>query len=98
MELKCLNGCKIVTVSLVDQQHATVLRSLIPAATCVSTDEPDQQKMVKVEAKKAPNVVRVGGERRGKVPPLKPAKSRTIRSTKTAHGKGREGRNLFGVS
>ncbi|XP_051933311.1 amyloid-beta precursor protein isoform X2 [Hippocampus zosterae] len=57
------------------------------AAHRAAQDESDQLKTVKVEAKKAPNVVKVGGERRGKVPPLKPAKPRTIRSTKRAHGK-----------
>ncbi|XP_051933312.1 amyloid-beta precursor protein isoform X3 [Hippocampus zosterae] len=58
-----------------------------PPAVNLTDDESDQLKTVKVEAKKAPNVVKVGGERRGKVPPLKPAKPRTIRSTKRAHGK-----------
>ncbi|XP_061687815.1 WAP, Kazal, immunoglobulin, Kunitz and NTR domain-containing protein 1 isoform X2 [Syngnathoides biaculeatus] len=44
------------------------------------------EKVVKVEAKKTPHVVRVGGERGRKVPALKPPKLRKVRSPKEAPG------------
>ncbi|XP_061543235.1 putative Kunitz-type serine protease inhibitor [Phycodurus eques] len=47
-------------------------------------DRQESEKMVKVEAKKTPNVVRAGGARGGKVPALKPPKPRTVRSLKKA--------------
>ncbi|KAM9799444.1 uncharacterized protein col7a1 [Syngnathus typhle] len=58
-----------------------------PPADNHTDDEPNKHKTVKVEAPKtAPNVVRVGGERGGKVPALKPPKARKVRSTKRAQG------------
>ncbi|XP_057701573.1 anticoagulant protein rhipilin-1 [Corythoichthys intestinalis] len=49
-------------------------------------DGQESQKTGKVEAKKVPNVVKVGGDRGAKVPTLKKAKSRPVRSTKGAKG------------
>ncbi|XP_077385384.1 uncharacterized protein LOC144023614 [Festucalex cinctus] len=57
-----------------------------PPADNQTDDEPEKHKTVKVEGKNAPNVVRVGGERRGKVPALKASKPRTVRSIKKAPG------------